>query len=137
MNKNLSILRWSFLAGAIYFAGVAAMHLLGLKIPVFFVYFDVPSYAYQDSIIGSLALGWSVFLFAAFWAPEKNPHLTKAVLIAGAGTLAGLALTNLRTDFSALAPGLDPTVYWLEVGGLCLYLAWLVVFYVRSGAAPK
>ena len=132
MGKNSTVLRWSLVAGALYFLGITIAHVLGIRIPGLYIYFDVPSYAYQDRIIASLAFGWSVFLFTAAREPVKNRDLVVAILVAGAGAILGLSVVNLATDFDALGPGVQVSLFWLETLALCGYLTWLLVFYRRS-----
>lgn len=132
MTINSRVLKWSLLAGALYFFSVSLAHLLGIKVPVLFVYFNVPSQAYQDRIISFLAFGWAVFLFSAFSDPQKQRVLIKSVLIAGAGALIGLSINNQVTDFSPLGPEIDVNVFWLETAGIFIYWLWLVIFFFRS-----
>ena len=132
MNKNGSILKYSLLAGALYFLAVAAVHMLGIKAPMLFVYFNVPSYAYQDRIISFLAFGWSVFLFTVFRDPVKNVDLVKAILVAGSGAIISLSIINSKTDFQALSPDINVTIFWWETAGLLFYLLWLTLFYFLS-----
>jgi len=131
MNKNLQILRWSLFAGSVYFLLVAIFHMLGIKIPPFFIYYNVPSYAYQDRIISFMAFGWSIFLFIAFLNPIKNKMLIQAILIAGAGAIIGLEIINSYTDFKSLSNEINPTIFRLETLGLAIYLIWLVIFYTK------
>ena len=133
MSRDLRVLKASLLAGAAYFLGVSVAHMLGVKVPGLFVYFDVPSFAYQDRIISFLAFGWAVFLFAASTDPMKQDVLVKAVLVAGAAAVAGLAIVNLTTDFSALRPGIAQSAFWLQTAGAFFYWAWLVFFAARAG----
>ncbi|MCP4417490.1 MAG: hypothetical protein GY805_12770 [Chloroflexi bacterium] len=132
MNKNSRILKWSLLTGALYFLAVAAVHMLGIKVPMLFVYFNVPSYAYQDRIISFLAFGWSVFLFTAFRDPVKNVDLVKAILLAGAGAIVSLGIINTTTDFQAMSAEINVGTFWLETAVLLFYLLWLIVFFLRS-----
>jgi len=132
MNVNLRILKWSLLCGSIYFLSIATVHMLGAKVPMLFVYFNVPSHAYQDRIISFLAFGWSVFMFTAFTDPQKQAALVKAVLVAGAGAVVGLSIINLATDFQSLGAGIDNRVFWIETVGVFVYWLWLVIFYFRS-----
>ena len=132
MNKNLQILRWSLFTGSIYFLLVAVFHMTGIKIPPFFIYFNVPSYAYQDRIISFLAFGWSVFLFTSFLNPIKNKMLIQAILIAGAVAVIGLEIINTYTDFQTFSSEINPIIFRLETLGLAIYLIWLVIFYNKS-----
>ena len=132
MRVNFIIFKWSLLIGAIYFFLVSIVHMFGFKIPVLFIYFDVPSYTYQDKIISFLCFGWSIFLFTAFINPLKNIDLVKATLIAGSGAIVGLCIINLRTDFSELSQNISVSRFWVETVGLSIYLIWLILFYLRS-----
>lgn len=106
--------------------------MLGVKVPLLFVYFNVPSYAYQDRIISFLAFGWSAFLFTASRDPVKNVALVKAILLAGVGAIVSLSIINTTTDFKALSPEINVTVFWMETAVLLLYVSWLIFFYFRS-----
>ena len=132
VNANLRILQWSLRCGFLYFLSVAVVHMLGFKVPLLFVYFNVPSYAYQDRIISLLAFGWSIFFFTASIDPVKQSALVKAILCAGAGAVIGLSVVNLTTNFHALGAAIEPRAFWRETAGLFLYWLWLVFFSVRS-----
>jgi hypothetical protein len=127
MNRDKLILKWSLFAGGLYFLVVSIVHMLGIKVPMLFVYFNVPSQAYQDRIISFLAFGWAVFFFTAFSDPHRQ--LVRAILIAGAGVIAGLAAINLVTDFQAIARGIDTSVFWAQTMALFVYWLWLLVFH--------
>lgn len=131
MKKNSTILRLSLLTGTLYFFLMSVSHFLGLKIPGLFIYFDIPSYPYQDSIISSLALGWSLFFYTAFTNPVKNIDLVKTILIAGAAAIIILSLINIRTNFSLLNNSASIKIIWLEIALLFIYWLWLVVIYFR------
>ena len=132
MNKSLVTLKWLLLIGALYFLAVAIAHMLGTKVPLLFVYFDVPSYGYQNKIISFLSFGWSAFLFAASLDPVKNRDAVKAILIAGIGAIFGLNVINSSTDFHALSPDIRPSVFQIETLGLSAYVAALIFFYFLS-----
>jgi len=130
--NNKTILSYSLFAGAFYFFAVATVHMLGIKLPILFIYYNVPSYAYQDRIISFLAFGWSLFLFTAARDVVKNAQLVKAILIAGGGAIIGLGIVNASTDFHALDPAINVTVFWMETAVLFLYVLWLTIFYFRT-----
>ena len=132
MNKNIQILRLLLFAGFIYFFLVATFHLVGIKSPPFYIYYNIPSYVYQDKIISFLAFGWSVILFTAFLNPIKNRMLIQAILVAGVGAIIGLEVINTFTDFKTLSNDLNPTIYRLETLGLAIYLVLLVIYYNKS-----
>ncbi len=132
MSIHNQILKWSLFAGALYFFSISVVHMLGIKVPVLFIYFNVPSNTYQDRIISFLAFGWAVFLFTAFTNPQKQSALVKAILIAGSGALIGLCINNLFTDFQSFSAGINVNVFWLETAGVFIYWLWLVIFYFLS-----
>jgi hypothetical protein len=129
ISRSALILKWLLLVGAVYFLAIAVVHMLRIKIPLLFVYYDVPSYGYQDRIISFLSFGWSVFLFTASADPAKNRAAVKAVLIAGFTGILGLNVINSTTDFRTLAPGIVPAVFKREVFVLSAYEAALIVSY--------
>lgn len=131
MNKNTQVLRWLLFAGSVYFFLVATFHMIGIKIPPLFIYYNVPSYAYQDRIIAFLAFGWSVFLFTAFLNPIKNRMLIQAILVAGAGAVIGLEIINMFTKFEYISSIINPTIFRLETLGLAVYLVSLTIFYSK------
>ena len=128
---ELRILRWSLFCGAGYFLLVAAAHLAGLKVPVLFIYFNVPSNVYQDRIISFLAFGWACFFFTAATDPIQLFALVRAIVVAGAAAVAGLCLINLTTAFSSLDTAIRPKFFWWQTAGLFLYWLWVVAFAVR------
>ena len=132
MKKNLKILRWLLFVGSVYFFIVAIFHMAGIKIPPFFIYFDVSSHVYQDRIISFLAFGWSIFLFTAFLNPINNKMLIQAILIAGVGAIIGLEIINTYTDFVSFSNTINPTIFRLETLGLAVYLVLLTIYYNKS-----
>ncbi len=124
--SKAKLMQWSLRAGGLYFFMVAAAHMMGLKLPLLFVYYNVPSYAYQDRIISFLAFGWAVFLLSASDDPAGERRLVRAVLVAGGGAVAGLVVINLTTDFAALGPAILPRNFWLETVALLAYWLWLI-----------
>ncbi|MFZ2853597.1 MAG: hypothetical protein WAZ34_05725 [Rhodocyclaceae bacterium] len=125
------LLRWSLLAGAAYFALVALAHTFGLKLPGLFIYFDLPSYAYQDQIIGFLCFGWSALFFAAAREPQAARPLVAAVLVVGLAALVGLARINAGTDFASLTGAPQTGAYWLGCAAGLAYWTWLLGLFVR------
>lgn len=127
--KSITILKWLLLAGAVYFLGISIVHMLRIKVPFLFVYYDLPSYGYQDRIISFLSFGWSVFMFMASADPVKNRDTVKAVLIAGIFAVFGLNVINNVTNFRALSPDIHPSVFRKETLVLSIYVVSLVLFY--------
>jgi hypothetical protein len=123
------MLKGLLLIGAVYFLASAVVHMLRMKIPLLFVYFDVPSYEYQDRIISFLLFGWSTFLFMVSRDPLKNRDAVKGILISGLGAIFGLTVINSVTDFHALSRDIDPSVFRIETLGLSVYVAALIFSY--------
>lgn len=119
--KNLKTLLF---LGAAYFFAAACAHLFEFKIPGFFIYFNVPSYAYQDKIIALLSFGWAGFFFTAFLIPTKN--LIKTILIIGATAIILLIAINLTVDFKVLGKNIHTGWFYLETAVLFVY--WLALF---------
>ena len=123
MNKK-SILRTLLLAGSIYFTSVALVHFLGIKIPVLYIYYDIPSNAYQDRIISVLCFAFAIFLFAGYKIFEQNFIIVKYIVLAGFVAVLGLYVNNfisaenLKTNL----------IYWLEITILAIYLVFLFIF---------
>ena len=131
MKSNLHVFRLLLLAGGFYFSLVSTAHLIVWKVPGLYIYFNVPSTAYQDRIISLLAFGWAVFFFTGAAYPN-NRALVRAILIAGAGAITGLCVINLVTDFDTHAPDINALVFWLESALLAIYWLSLVISYRRS-----
>jgi len=129
MAKNSKFLKWSLLPGVIYFLGVGIVHMAGIKVPFFYIYFDIPSYGYQDKIISFLSFGWALFFLTAFINPIKHIDLIKSILIAGFCALIGLGIINLTTNFQDLSPASNVSIFWIELLFLFCYWIWLCVFF--------
>ncbi len=129
MSKNTALLKWLLLAGAVYFLAISIAHMLRVKVPFLFIYYDLPSYGYQDRIISLLSFGWSIFLFTASVDPVKNRDAVKAILIAGVSAIFGLNVINSVTNFRALSPDIHPSVFRKETIVLSIYVAALILSY--------
>ncbi|MCW8825933.1 MAG: hypothetical protein OQK78_05860 [Gammaproteobacteria bacterium] len=120
---SAKLLKYSLLAGALYFAAISVVHVLGVKIPGLFIYYNVPSHQYQDNIISFLAFGWAAF----FYSGAHNLNIVKAILLAAVVALLGLANINISTNFSLLSEGISVTPFWLQFILLCFYIGWLAL----------
>lgn len=116
--------------GATYFFAAGCAHLFEFKIPGLFIYFNVPSYSYQDKIISLLAFGWAGFFYAAALNPTKN--LIKTILITGAAAIMILALIDLTTDFESLGNGIEAEWFYLETAVLFGYWSALALAYKQN-----
>lgn len=54
-KKMANLLSLALFAGVAYFVAMSVAHFVGFKIPVLFIFYDVPSNAYQDKIISFCA----------------------------------------------------------------------------------
>lgn len=126
MNHK-KILKYSVLAGAIYFTCIAFVHLLGIKIPMLYIYYNVPSTRYQDQIISFLAFGWSMF----FYAVANKLDMIRYLLIAGLVAVLALININLSNDFMQIA-NTSSKVFWIQTFILAVYTLWLLYFTAKS-----
>ena len=127
---NSGITRTAFLAGAAYFCCMAVAHFFGIKLPLLFVYYDTPFYAYQDKII-SFAVCAYIALF--YSASRYRPVALNAIIVL-AITVAGLSAVNVSDALAeVLKEGQSTLPYWLQTGAIGLYLLVLIVLYVRDG----
>lgn len=92
-----SLLRLGLLTCVAYFSLMSLAHWTGHKAPGLFVYWNVPSYEYQDKIIAFCAATYAVFFFHA----ANNPEAVPAALLS-------LALT--ARAFATLVAGRKPTL---------------------------
>jgi len=128
MISSQKILTISLFAGIVYFVSVSIAHLLGVKIPGLFIYYNIPSHHYQDQIISFLAFGWAAFFYVA----TKVTEAILPLLIAGFVALIGLININATTDFVAITEGAITRPFWIQTGVLGIYVAWLSFFFYKS-----
>ena len=126
----VKLMKLSLISLSLYFLSIAIAHMTAFKVPLLFVYFNVPSNTYQDNIIAFLAFGWAVFFFTIAIDPLANLRFIKSILIAAAGAVAGLSYINLSTDFTALAPGIEVWPFWAQTLILLLISIWLLILLV-------
>ena len=129
MKTEITILKWSLFSGGIYFILISIVHLLGVKVPGLYIYFNVPSYDYQDKIISFLAFGWGIIFIQASRNPIKYIYIIRSILIAGLAAICSLSYINLSTNFNDLSQNIYVIYFWIQTGILCLYLLWLFIFY--------
>lgn len=122
-SKSLKVLLY---AGAAYFFCVAFVHAVGLKLPGLFVYYNVPSHAYQDRIISFLTFGWGVFFLLA--ARKPRPDLIKAILMVGIVAVLALLVNTLITDFSRIDMSIRKAHFIYIILALFVYWSGLVFF---------
>jgi len=89
---------------------MAVAHFFSIKLPVFFVYYDVPFYAYQDQIISFSVCAYIALFYSA---SQFRPVALNAIIVL-AVTVLGLSYVNISDDLaSALQAGQSTLVYWL------------------------
>lgn len=127
---NSIITQYAFKAGAAYFICMAAAHFFGIKMPVLFIYYDIPFYAYQDKII-SFAVCAYVALF--YSASLYRPVALHAIIVL-ALTVVGLSAVNVSEALaSVLRPEQSTLPYWLQTGSILMYLLVLIGLYIKDG----
>lgn len=122
------LLRLGLLATVGYFVCMAIAHFFGIKVPVLFVYWDTPFYAYQDKIIS-----FAVFAYIGlFYAAAREITVVPIALAVLGVTVLGLASVNLSEALnSVLADGQLTLPYWLQTGMIAGIWAVLTVLYLR------
>jgi len=124
MNSKVS--KYIFLAGALYFCGMAIAHFFSLKWPILFVYYDTPYYVYQDKII-SFALCAYIALFIG--ASKNHAIALYAIVVMGITTL-GLTHVNLSHALTSILNKEHSTLpYWLQTIALTSYTIVLSLLY--------
>lgn len=126
------LLKAGLYAGVAYFCCMAAAHFTGFKVPLLFVYFDVPSNHYQDMIIAFCAFTYAVLFFTAARVRAAVP----GALVALAGTVLGLSAVNASPALaSMLADDAPTTAYWAQTALIAGYAAVLAVLHVHAPRA--
>ncbi|MDA3861949.1 MAG: hypothetical protein PF445_12070 [Melioribacteraceae bacterium] len=137
IKNSHKLLSWSLLASAIYFFLITSAHLFGLKIPVLFIYFNVPSYIYQDMIIAFLSFGFGMFLYAGYSSVKRNELITtKYIIVAGFGVVLGLMNINFLTDFSFFEVEFNLKIsvlnFWSQTIFVLAYVLWILFLYISA-----
>ncbi|MEM8660443.1 MAG: hypothetical protein AAGF35_06115 [Pseudomonadota bacterium] len=129
---NSQITKVFFLVGAAYFVCMAIAHFFIIKVPILFVYYDTPFYAYQDKIISFAVCAY----VALFYSASKHRDVALSAIIVLALTVAGLSAVNLSEALSStLQDGQSTAMYWLQTVAIAGYLLVLVYCYLRDGKA--
>jgi hypothetical protein len=111
---------------------MAIAHFFGIKVPILFVYYDTPFYAYQDKIIS-----FAVFAYIGlFWSAALHRSVAIVAIIVLAITVLGLASVNGSEALASVLSSEQTTLpYWAQTFAIGLYLVALVVSYIRDGKA--
>ncbi len=127
---NSAPTRFLLLAGVAYFCCMAVAHFFGIKVPVLFIYFDTPFYAYQDKIISFAVCAY----IALFYSASKHRDVALNAIFVLAITVVGLSTVNLSDALaSVLHEDQSTFAYWLQTMAITGYLLLLVYFYIRDG----
>ena len=126
---NSKATKYAFLAGTVYFCCMAVVHFFGIKVPVLFVYYDTPFYAYQDKIIAFAVCAY----IALFYSASKHRSSAPPAIIVLALTVLGLGSVNMSDALeSVLNEGQSTLPYWLQTGAIAVYVVILTTLYIRD-----
>ncbi|MEH2524156.1 MULTISPECIES: hypothetical protein [unclassified Bradyrhizobium] len=128
-DKILGGLLW---AGVAYFCCMAAAHFVGFKMPLLFIYYDAPFYAYQDKIIAFAVVAYICLFYSAARIPDVVPAALAALWI----TVIGLCLVNLSDALRIVLAGKGTTAYWLQTALLGVYTLTLTLCWRRAKSQP-
>ncbi|MEO1047952.1 MAG: hypothetical protein AAFW59_06450, partial [Pseudomonadota bacterium] len=65
MDRPTPLLRGLLLICVVFFIAMGTAHFTGFKVPLLFIYYDTPFYAYQDRIIAFTLVTYVALFFAA------------------------------------------------------------------------
>ncbi len=131
---NSKATKYAFLAGVIYFTAMAIAHYFVIKVPVLFVYYDTPFYAYQDKIISFAVCAY----IALFYSALKHREVAPAAIVVLGLTVLGLSSVNFSEDLNLLLEENQSTLpYWLQTGLIAVYLTVLIVLYLKDSKNSK
>ena len=122
------LLNWLLWAGVAYFCCMAIAHFFGIKLPILFIYYDTPYYAYQDKIISFAVVAY----ICLFVSAARSRDAVAAALIAIWVTVLGLCAVNLSDALQSVLAGKSTLVYWLQTAALAIYALCLTVFWRQS-----
>lgn len=80
----------------VYFIAVSFAHQLGLKVPMLFVFYNIPSERYQDLIISFLSFGWAMLFGIGFLDKELKARIQAPILISGTAAIFGLLRARME-----------------------------------------
>lgn len=122
------LLRLGLLACVAYFVAMSIAHFLGIKVPILFVYFDTPFYAYQDKIISFAVVSY----IGLFYAASRDIGTVPIALAVLGVTVLGLVSVNMSDALaSVLGEGQSTWAYWAQTAMLAGIWGVLLVLYLR------
>ena len=127
---NSQITKYAFLSGVAFFCCMATAHFFSFKVPILFVYYDTPFYAYQDKIISFAVCAY----IALFYSASQHRAVALNAIIVLAITVLGLSSVNISNALaSVLHEGQSTIPYWLQTGAIAFYLFILLFLYIKDG----
>ncbi len=122
------LLRLGLLAGVLYFCCMAIAHFFGIKVPILFVNWDTPFYAYQDKIISFAVLSY----VGLFYAASRHIEVVPIALTVLGATVLELVSVNLSDALAGvLVEGQVTLPYWLQTGMIAFYCIVLTGLFLR------
>ena len=121
-------------ANVAYFFAMSVAHWVGFKVPVLFIYYDVPFYAYQDKIISFCAATYALLNFAAVCNHSVVPFVIASLVL----TTAGLSAINASDDLQQALPHQAPTTaYWMQTAMIGVLTAVIAILYASMPGEGK
>lgn len=112
-----------------YFLSVTIAHQMGIKVPMLFVFYAIPSERYQDLIISFLSFGWAMLFGIGFLDKELKARIQVPILISGVVAIFGLIRARREVRYHH---EID-----YEIVALAVLLFALVTAYVLSGKSGR
>jgi hypothetical protein len=109
---------------AFYFMAVSIAHQMGTKIPLLFIFYDIPSERYQDLIISFLSFGWALLFTIGFLDNELKTKIHVPILFSCLTAVCGLIRARNGIKFHH---EID-----YEIIGLALLFFTLVTIYYQA-----
>jgi hypothetical protein len=107
---------------------MATAHFFSVKVPILFVYWDTPFYAYQDKIISFAVIAYvALFSTAARVREAVMPAIVTIWM-----TVLGLCTVNMSDALRTLPGHLSLNAYWTEIDMIAVIAFWLTFLYVKE-----
>ena len=121
-------------ANVAYFLAMSVAHWVGFKVPILFIYYDTPFYAYQDKIISFCAATYALLNYAAVCELSVVPFVIASLAL----TTAGLSAINASDDLQKVLPiGASTTAYWMQTALIGALTVTLTLLYTTSTKKEK
>ncbi|MCG8525035.1 MAG: hypothetical protein MI748_01555 [Opitutales bacterium] len=126
---NSKTTKYAFLVGVVYFTCMSIAHFFGIKVPLLFVYYDTPFYAYQDKIISFAVCAY----IGLFLVASRDRFAALVAIIVLALTALGLSFVNFSNSLNeVLQEGQSTLPYWLQTAFIAIYTLLLIVLFMRD-----